>query len=152
MPRLRALGWGARRIAAELGCSRNTVKRYLEAEGWRVYRRPHRARALDGLETWLAERFRQHRGNADVVRPDLAREHQVIVSLRTIERAGAYLRQQLRAEAKATVEPAPAKAGDERGVGYVKRNAIAVAVECQFEPALPNVTNSAASFTSGGLV
>ncbi|HJT05346.1 MAG TPA: hypothetical protein VJ747_00360 [Stellaceae bacterium] len=25
MPRLQALGWGAKRIAAELGCSRNTA-------------------------------------------------------------------------------------------------------------------------------
>ena len=34
MPRLRALGWGTRRIAAEIGCSRATVKRYLAAGGW----------------------------------------------------------------------------------------------------------------------
>ena len=27
MVRLKALGWGAKRIAAELGCSKNTVKR-----------------------------------------------------------------------------------------------------------------------------
>jgi len=32
----------------------------------------------------LAERFRRHRGNADVVRQELAREHGVRVSLRTI--------------------------------------------------------------------
>ena len=29
MIRLRALGWGSKRIAAELGCSRNTVRRWL---------------------------------------------------------------------------------------------------------------------------
>jgi uncharacterized protein YjcR len=34
MLRLRSLGWGTKRIAAELGCSRNTVKRYIEAQGW----------------------------------------------------------------------------------------------------------------------
>jgi transposase len=79
------------------------VKRYLEAGGWVAYRTPRRARRLDGLEGWLAERFRRHRGNADVVRQDLAREHGIIVSLRTVERAVAPLRQALRAEARATV-------------------------------------------------
>jgi len=103
MLRLRALGWGTKRIARELGCSRNTVKRYIEAQGWTEYRRPQRSKVLAGLEDWLAERFRRHRGNADVVRQDLAREHGVIVSLRTIERAVAHLRQELRAEARATV-------------------------------------------------
>jgi DNA-binding NarL/FixJ family response regulator len=29
MLKLASLGWGAKRIAAELGCSRNTVRRYL---------------------------------------------------------------------------------------------------------------------------
>ena len=28
------LGWGTKRIAREFGCSRNTVKRYVEAQGW----------------------------------------------------------------------------------------------------------------------
>jgi hypothetical protein len=31
---LHNLGFGTRRIAAELGCSRTTVKRYLELGGW----------------------------------------------------------------------------------------------------------------------
>jgi hypothetical protein len=74
---LHRLGWGTKRIASELGCSRNTVKRYLAAG------------------------FRQHRGNCDVVRQDLVREHGVTVSLRTVERAVALLRQALRAEARA---------------------------------------------------
>ena len=103
MLRLRALGWGTKRIAAELGCSRNTVKRYIEAEGWTAYRRPKRDRVLAGLEDWLAERFWQHRGNADVVRQDLEREHGLSISLRTVERAVAPLRRALRAEARATV-------------------------------------------------
>src|SRR5512135_722271 len=33
MLRLPELGWGSKRIAAELGCSRTTVKRYLR-QGW----------------------------------------------------------------------------------------------------------------------
>jgi transposase len=103
MVRLYQLGWGTKRIAAELGCSRTTVKRYIEAGGWVAYRTPRRAGQLDGLAGWLAERFRQHRGNADVVRQDLAREHGITVSLRTVERAVAPLRQALRAEARACV-------------------------------------------------
>ena len=34
MLRLRGLGWGVRRIAAEFGCSHVTVRRYLAAGGW----------------------------------------------------------------------------------------------------------------------
>ena len=86
---------GERRIAAALGCSRETVQRYVAAGGWASYRRPRRSKRLDGLEAWLAERFFRHRGNADVVRQDLEREHGVTVSLRTVERAVAGLRQEL---------------------------------------------------------
>ena len=102
MLRLRGL-WGVRRIAAEFGCSHVTVRRYLEAGSWTGYRTPRRAKALDGLEEWLAERFRRPRGNADVVRRDLEREKGIVVSLRTVERAVAPLRQALEAEARATV-------------------------------------------------
>jgi transposase len=100
---LRGLGWGAKRIAAEFGCSRNTVKRYLGLGGWTGCRKPERAKALDGLSDWLAERFRRHRGNADVVRQELVAEHGIAVSLRTVERAVAPLRRELAAEARATV-------------------------------------------------
>ena len=86
--RLHQLGWGTRRIAGELGCSRNTVKRYLTAGGWVAIRSARRQRRLDGLEDWLRKRFRQHRVNCDVVRQDLLREHGVRVSLRTVERGG----------------------------------------------------------------
>ena len=103
MLRLRALGWGERRIATALGCNRRTVRRYLAAEGWVGYRRPRRPKLLEGLEDWLSERFRRHRGNADVVRQDLLRERGLAVSLRTVERAVAGLRQALRAEARATL-------------------------------------------------
>jgi len=101
MVRLHGLGWGTKRIAGEFGCSRNTVKRYLAAGGWVAMQWSGRRRRLDGLGDWLAERFKQHRGNCDVVRQDLVREHGIIVSLRTVERAVARLRQGLRAEARA---------------------------------------------------
>ncbi|MFO1159997.1 MAG: hypothetical protein U1E60_14240 [Reyranellaceae bacterium] len=100
--RLCKLGWGRKRIAAALGCGRNTVKRYLESGEWRGYRRGRGRRALDGLEVWLADRLRGHRGNADVVRRDLEREHGLKVSLRTVEWAVAPLREELAADARAT--------------------------------------------------
>ena len=58
---------------------------------------------LDGLEDWLRERFLRHRGNADVVRQDLAAEKGIAVSLRTLQRAVQPYRQALKAEALATV-------------------------------------------------
>jgi hypothetical protein len=43
MQRLDDLGWGTRRIAAEMGCNRETVQRYLDAGGWTPWRVPTRA-------------------------------------------------------------------------------------------------------------
>lgn len=103
MLQLHRLGWGSRRIAAELGCSRTTVQHHLAAGSWQAYRTRPSRRVLEAHQAWLAERFLRHRGNADVVRQELAQEHGVIVSLRTIERAVAPLRQSLVAQARATV-------------------------------------------------
>lgn len=106
---LQALGWGAKRISRELGCSRNTVRSYLRRGAWRPMDVASRSGALEPHRQWLAERLRQHRGNADVVRQDLARELGIEVSLRTVQRAVESLRRELRAEAVATVryETAP---------------------------------------------
>jgi transposase len=103
MLRLHGLGWGTRRIAAELGCDRETVRRYLAAGGWMPYRTPERPGVLAGHGAWLEERLRRHRGNADVVRQELASELGLVVSLRTVERACASLRREIAAEALATV-------------------------------------------------
>ena len=103
MLHLHRLGWGLRRIAREVGCSPMTVQRYVSAGGWAAYRTPRRPGVLDGHGAWLAERFRRHRGNADVVRQELAGELGITVSLRTVERAVAPLRRELEAEARATV-------------------------------------------------
>jgi transposase len=103
MVRLKALGWGTKRIAAELGCSRNTVRRWLVEGGWRPCASPSRSKKLDGLSGWLEERFRRHTGNADVLRQELAREKGIVTSLRTVERAVAPLRKELVAAARATV-------------------------------------------------
>ena len=106
---LQALGWGAKRISGELGCSRNTVRQYLRQGGWRPMDTSRRASSLEPHGAWLAERLRRHRGNADVVRQDLRRELGIEVSLRTVQRAVEPLRRELRAEAVATVryETAP---------------------------------------------
>src|SRR3954466_11683658 len=56
-----------------------------------------------GCGAWLAEPFRRHRGDADVVRQEPAAELGIAVSLRTVERAVAHLRRELAAEALATV-------------------------------------------------
>jgi transposase len=103
MLRLKGLGWGSRRIAAELGCSRDTVRQWLTRGDWRPCRSPSRSKQLDGLSEWLRERFHQHAGNADVVRQELAREKNIAVSLRTVERSVAPLRRELIAATRATV-------------------------------------------------
>ncbi len=109
MLKLASLGWGSKRIAQEVGCSRNTVRRYLRHGGYVPYRSPRRAGKLDGHGSWLAVRYLQHRGNADVVRQDLRRELGIKVSLRTVERAVRHLRREVLAQKLATVrfETAP---------------------------------------------
>ncbi len=110
MLRLKALGWGIKRIARELGCSHMTVRRYVAEGGYVPFRRRvGRPRALSGLDDWLAQRFRRHGGNADVVRQELLAEKGIALSLRTVEREVAGLRRDLAAEARATVrfETAP---------------------------------------------
>lgn len=103
MVRLKACGWGIKRIARELGCSHHTVKHYVAAGGLLPFKAPQRAKTLDGHEDWLRERFIRHRGNADVVRQDLAAEKGMTVSLRTLQRAVQPYRQALKAEALASV-------------------------------------------------
>ena len=103
MLKLASLGWGAKRIASEMGCSRNTVRRYVRQGGWQPYQAPSRPGRLSEHVQWLAERFRQHRGNCDVVRQELQRELGIAVSLRTVERAVAHLRREVLAQSAATV-------------------------------------------------
>jgi transposase len=109
MLEMRARGWGAKRIAAELGCARNTVRRYLRAGGAIRYQQPQRPCKLDEVKAELERSFLQHHGNADVVRQELEREHGLKTSLRTVQRAVRGLRRRLNAEARATVrfETAP---------------------------------------------
>jgi transposase len=103
MMRLHANGWGAKRIAKEFGCARNTVRRYLREGGVVTYRGCIRASALDGLDDWLRERFFRHDGNADVIRQELASERQILLSLRTVERRVQVWRRELKVQKRATV-------------------------------------------------
>jgi hypothetical protein len=64
----------------ELGCSRNTVKRWLSCGSWQPCAGRSRLKQLGGLSDWLAGRFRRHSGNADVIRQELAAERGVFVS------------------------------------------------------------------------
>src|SRR2546422_10223283 len=69
-----------------------TVRRYLAAGSWVAYRGRGRPRTLAGHEEWVAERFRRHAGNADVVRQELEAEKGIRLTLRTVEREVAHLR------------------------------------------------------------
>ena len=101
--RLHDQGWGTRRIAREVGCDRETVKRYLAQGRWASCRVARRPGMLNEHASWIAERFTRHHGNADVVRQDLASELGVVASLRTVERAVCHLRRELAAATLATV-------------------------------------------------
>jgi len=50
MLKLASLGWGAKRISRELGCSRNTVRSCLRQGGWQPYQSPQNQRRLGGRE------------------------------------------------------------------------------------------------------
>ena len=58
MLRLHGLGWGTRRIAAELGCDRETVQRHVAAGGWAAYR------GRVGRAFWLGTRSGLPSGSA----------------------------------------------------------------------------------------
>lgn len=107
---LAALKWGARRIAAEVGVAKNSVKRYLRGgDGAAVQRRP-RARKLDdeALAQATALLRAEAAGNTVVVQRLMA-EAGTLVSLRTLQRRLAPHRQAQAAAALATVrfETAP---------------------------------------------
>ena len=101
---LRALGWGAKRIARELKMRRNTVRRYLKGgESAEVQVRPGARRLGDGQRREAEELFTgEAAGNAVVVH-ELLTAQGVAASVRTVQRAVFEKRQRLRAEALATV-------------------------------------------------
>lgn len=111
-------GVGSKRIAHILGVARNTVKRYLRRPVPAGQQARPRARVLDAeaLETTRALYGGAAAGNAVVVQRLLA-EQDVVVSVRTVERAVADLRQAQRVAEVATVrvETAP---GDQLQIDF----------------------------------
>jgi transposase len=109
MGQLAELGWGAKRIARELGVARNTVRRYLRGAPAEVQEHLA-ARRLD--EAARAEALRLFDGEAEgnaVVVARLLRDRGVAASVRTVQRAVEDLRRSQRASQVATVrfETAP---------------------------------------------
>ena len=106
---LRRLGWGTKRIAREVGCARNSVRRYLRDVDAETQTRPG-AWTLDAEQQSLARSLLDGAaaGNSVVVQQLLA-EQDVEVPLRTLQRVLAPHRQGKRAAELATVrfETAP---------------------------------------------
>ena len=96
-------GLGSKRIAREVGVSRNTIRRYLAGAMVGFQERPA-ARRLDGPT--LSEVHRLYRtlaeGNTVVIQQELATRG-IHIDLRTLQRAVATLRQEERARALASV-------------------------------------------------
>jgi transposase len=111
MRELAARGWGAKKIARELGLARNTVRRYLRGAAAGVQRHPAQQR-LDAERRMLAaELFEgEAEGNAVVVAQLLA-ERGVEASVRTVQRAVAARRREMLAADVATIrfETAPGR-------------------------------------------
>ena len=101
MKTLHGKGHTATKIAGMLGCSHNTVLRYIKNE----FSSAPRAQApgvLSEHAEFLYERFLRHDGNADVVRQELESELGVKVSLRSVQRALKPHRELLHASRLAT--------------------------------------------------
>lgn len=112
MRELAAKGWGAKRIARELGVARNTVRRYLRGgPSAEVQERPM-ARRLDGVAR--AEAVSLFEGAADynaVVVADILAQRGIDASVRTVQRVVAVRRRERLASDLATVrfETAPGR-------------------------------------------
>jgi hypothetical protein len=65
MLRLRACGWGVKRIARQLGCSPPYGEGVRSGGGVKPFKSANRVKRLDGLEGWLRERFIRH-SSADI--------------------------------------------------------------------------------------
>ena len=96
-------GLGSKRIARQLGVSRNSVRRYLAGATVGFQQRPAARRLDDDTLREVRDLFGTvAEGNAVVIQQELAGRG-IDVELRTLQRAVAPLRQEARAEALATV-------------------------------------------------
>lgn len=107
---LRTQGWGAKRIARELGIARNTAKRYLRGGDAALVQVRPEARVLDEAQRERAVALFDEvaEGNAVVVHRELVRDG-AAASVRTVQRVVAKRRREKHAAAVATVryETAP---------------------------------------------
>jgi transposase len=107
---LQAQGWGAKRIARELGIARNTVKRYLRGGAAVEQQRRPAARVLDEEGRKLATTLfdGEAEGNSVVV-TELLRKRGYDVAVRTVQKVTAPRRREQTAAAVASVrfETAP---------------------------------------------
>lgn len=101
---LKALKWGSKRIAKELGIARNTVKRYLQLSDEVLIQVRPQAQCLGDERRELARRLfaTVAEGNAVVVARELNRQG-IEVSVRTVQRVVAPDRQAKRVAEAATV-------------------------------------------------
>jgi hypothetical protein len=60
MLQLHTRGWGVKQIARELGCAKNTVKKYVTQGTWHPPVPPARVGVLDSLQPWLAACVKRH--------------------------------------------------------------------------------------------
>jgi len=100
---LHEAGWGAKRIAAEVGVARNTVRRYLRSPLADVQVRPSRRSLDDDARSRARELYvGPAAGNAVVVQQMLG-ERGLEASVRTVQRAVAEQRREQRVAQVATV-------------------------------------------------
>lgn len=87
MLRLKAYGWGSKRIGWAMGYSHRTVGHCVLVGGAASFKAPKRRKLLDCHQDRLGERFIRHSGGVDVVRQDLLLEGGLQVSRRSLQRA-----------------------------------------------------------------
>ena len=93
--KLKRMGLSQRRIASELQINRETVRRYWSADpNQQIIQHRHRQSCLDRYQEEVHMLYRQH-GNADVVRQELKKTHNLQVALRTLQTYLKPLRQEL---------------------------------------------------------
>lgn len=100
---LHEAGWGAKRIAAEVGVARNTVRRYLRSPRAEVQVRPARRVLDDDGRSRARELFAGPAGGNAVVVRQMLGETGVEASIRSVQRVVAEQRREQRVAQLATV-------------------------------------------------
>jgi transposase len=100
---LHEAGWGAKRIAAEVGVARNTVRRYLRSPLADVQVRPSRRSLDDDARSQARELYVGPAGGNAVVVRQMLEERGLEASVRTVQRAVEEQRREQRVAQVATV-------------------------------------------------